>query len=150
MQPFPHYYSAASSLDAGSGPVTLTSSGLPALVTSTPPEFDGPPGLWSPETLLVAAVVDCFVLTFRGVARANGLAWTRLEVEGTGRLERPERASQFTRFDLQVRLTLPEEAADDLATRVLRRAEDTCLITQSMKASTHLHVHLSRQSTVAA
>jgi organic hydroperoxide reductase OsmC/OhrA len=121
MHPFPHHYAVAFTLEPGPEPVALTSPGLPPLVTATPPEFDGPPGSWSPETLLVAAVVDCFALTFRGIARASRLAWTRLAVECVGRLERPDRISQFTRFHLVARLTLPEEGRDDLARRVLTR-----------------------------
>jgi len=30
--------------------------------------------MWSPENLLIAAIADCFILTFRGVSRAATLA----------------------------------------------------------------------------
>jgi organic hydroperoxide reductase OsmC/OhrA len=31
-------------------------------------QLGGPGGQWSPETLLVAAAAECFILTFRAVA----------------------------------------------------------------------------------
>ena len=55
---------------APAGSVDVTSAGLPDLATAPPVEFEGPGDAWSPETLLCAALVDCFILTFRAVARA--------------------------------------------------------------------------------
>jgi organic hydroperoxide reductase OsmC/OhrA len=70
------------------GYVTLTSSSLPRIDTAPPPEFDGPEGVWSPETLLCAAIADCFILTFRGLSRAARFEWLTLECHVAGTLER--------------------------------------------------------------
>ncbi len=67
MQLYPHRYIATASGRAV-GSVTVSGSALPAIETASPPEFGGPKGVWSPEILLTAAVADCFILTFRGVA----------------------------------------------------------------------------------
>jgi organic hydroperoxide reductase OsmC/OhrA len=69
VHPYPHTYLAAAA-GRDCGPVTVTSAQLPSLDTAPPPEFDGPRGAWSPETLLCASLADCFILTFRAVARA--------------------------------------------------------------------------------
>ena len=74
MHPYPHLYTVQASANP-TGDVPVTSAGLPALATAPPAEFDGPGDRWSPETLLVAAVADCLLLSFRGVARANKFAW---------------------------------------------------------------------------
>src|SRR3954452_11959435 len=81
MQPLPHYYQVRATAEID-GPVVLDSRGLLDLTSAPPSDFDGPGDLWSPETLLVGAVCDCFVLTFRAIAKAAKLAWTRLECEG--------------------------------------------------------------------
>jgi len=65
MQPFPHRYSASATAGP-EGYVLLNADGLPPLISEPPVEFDGPGDRWSPETLVVGAVADCFVLTFRG------------------------------------------------------------------------------------
>lgn len=39
---------------------------LPPVTTSAPPEFQGEPGYWTPEHLLVAALESCLMTTFSG------------------------------------------------------------------------------------
>lgn len=145
MHPFPHRYVVSSTATPG-GNIVLTSEGIPPLTTQAPPEFDGPGGLWSPETLLVAAVTDCFLLTFRGIARASRMAWISAAVTCEGTLERPDGVTQFTRFDLRATVVLPPDTGEDQARRILTRAEQTCLITRSLNGLTHLHVVLERTS----
>lgn len=80
MKPYPHSYTVTAEGSA-LGAVSVVSTGLPAMATAPPPEFDGPGGVWSPETLLIAAIADCFILTFRGVSRAPRYEWVALEVQ---------------------------------------------------------------------
>ena len=54
MHPFPHRYTV-SVLATPAGVVTLRSRELEDIQSSAPPEFGGPEGNWSPETLFVAA-----------------------------------------------------------------------------------------------
>jgi organic hydroperoxide reductase OsmC/OhrA len=144
MHPFPHRYIVASSAGPHDG-VTLRADGLPDLPTDLPPEFGGPDGRWSPETLLVGAVVDCFLLTFRAIARASKMPWVSLDVLCAGTLDRPDRVAQFTHFDLQARIVIPVAVDADLARRLLARAEETCLITRSLQATTDLQIAIDRQ-----
>lgn len=137
MNEFPHHYSVAA-VGTADGDVALQAARLPTLHSAPPIEFEGPGDRWSPETLLVAAVADCFLLTFRAVARASTLSWTSLRCEVDGTLDRVERAMQFTRFDLRARLHLPPGVGAELAQRALQKAEQACLITNSLKAETHL------------
>ena len=64
MEPFPHRYRVKGRGQV-TGDVELSADGLTTLRSASPAEFDGPGGRWSPETLLVGAVADCFILTFR-------------------------------------------------------------------------------------
>lgn len=137
MQAFPHHYTVRAS-GRVDGDIDLTGPRLPLLRSASPAEFDGPGDRWSPETLLVGAVADCFILTFRAIARASALPWIALECEATGTLERIERATQFTQFDLRVRLTLPHEQDADRARQALGKAERNCLISSSLKGAVRL------------
>jgi organic hydroperoxide reductase OsmC/OhrA len=134
MQNFPHHYTVTAVGSHGEE-VELQSEGLPPLRTATPPEFDGPGGRWSPETLLVGAIGDCLALTFRGVARRSGLTWTSFECDVTGTLDRPDQSTRFVEFDIHARIQLPAGGNSDLARRVLEKAERTCLITNSLNGS---------------
>ena len=133
MQGYPHFYVASASA-SNEGKVTVTGEGLPELETASPPQFDGPLGVWSPETLFSAAVADCFILTFRAIARASKFDWTSLECKAEGVLERPEKTTFFTTFNVHAVLHAPEGTKVELAERLLEKAEDLCLITASLKS----------------
>lgn len=132
MQPYPHEYSVEASA-AATGPVTLSSQGLPSLETAPPREFDGPGDRWSPETLLVGAVADCFTLSFRAIAAASRLSWTALRCRVEGRLDRAEGVARFTEMTLRVRLEIPPGVEVERARRLLEKSEKACLITNSLR-----------------
>lgn len=134
MHPYPHTYIASAS-GKTVGAVGVTSPALPNLETAAPPQFDGPEGVWSPETLLCASVADCFVLTFRAIARASKFEWVQLECRVEGLLERVERVSQFTRFTTFAKLTVTEDADVARARKLLEDAEHGCLVANSLRAT---------------
>ena len=132
MHPYPHLYNAKAQ-GTVSGAVSVTSAGLPAVETAPPPEFDGPGGVWSPETLLVAAIADCFILTFRGVARAGGFQWQNLTCDVEGTLERVSGVTQFRRYVTRATLTITAGGDVDKAHELLERAEKVCLVANSLR-----------------
>jgi organic hydroperoxide reductase OsmC/OhrA len=137
MHPFPHRYSAW----AIAGPdadVVLEGDRFAPLQTNVPPEFGGAGGCWSPETLLVAAVADCFALTFRGLAAKARLPWISLACHVIGTLDRVECVTRFVQFHVHAQLQVPEGVEEDRARRLLEKAEATCLITRSLAAPTVL------------
>lgn len=131
MHPYPHLYTVAARA-APSGNVAVTAAGLPTLATAPPPEFDGPGGIWSPEALLVAAVADCFILTFRAITRASRYEWQALECSVEGVLERVDGTTRFTRFTTHAKLTVPASADAAKAGVLLEKAEHGCLISNSL------------------
>lgn len=137
MKPFPHNYTVTASADF-EGDVAIDSQKLPRLVTAPPSEYGGPGDHWSPETLLVAAVADCFVMTFRAIAAVSKLSWVSLHCEVTGALDRAEHVTQFTGFIVRTRLEVSPEANKEQALRMLTKAEQTCLVTNSLKAKCQL------------
>jgi organic hydroperoxide reductase OsmC/OhrA len=137
MQDLPHVY-AASASSTPEGEVTLASQGLAAIASAPPAEFGGPGNRWSPETLLVAAVADCFTLSFRAVATASKLAWTSLDVSATGTLDKVERATRFTKVDVRAALRVPAGVDAARAQRLLERAEQICFISNSLVCPRHL------------
>jgi organic hydroperoxide reductase OsmC/OhrA len=143
MKPYPHHYHVDASA-AAEGTVVLASGVLPALETAPPEQFDGPGDRWSPETLLVGAVADCFVLTFRAIARASGLAWTRLRASASGTLERAEDGPRFTAIELDAVLSLPAGVDEARAQRLLEKAEHGCLVSRSLALRCTLRTKIER------
>lgn len=137
MQEFPHHYSVAASA-VSEGTVAIESDRLSPLRSAPPAEFGGPGDQWSPETLLVAAVADCFVLTFRAIAGVSRFPWISLTCDVAGTVDRVDRVTQFTEFEVRARLRVPSGARKDQAVRLLTRAEETCLVTNSLKVKPRL------------
>jgi organic hydroperoxide reductase OsmC/OhrA len=133
MQGYPHHYLASAS-GGNEGSVTVSGEGLSDLETQSPPQFGGPEGVWSPETMLSAAVANCFILTFRAIARASKFEWISLECNADGVLDRPERTTFFTGFNIHAVLHVPAGAKIEMAQRLLEKAEQICLITASLKS----------------
>jgi len=132
MKAYPHVYRAGAR-GSMAGSVPVSSADLPELQTAPPPEFDGPGGVWSPETLLVASIADCFILTFRGVARAAHLEWDELDAQVEGTLERVAGVTQFTRYLTRAILTVKPNADLAKAQELLERAEKICLVANSLR-----------------
>lgn len=131
MKPYPHHYRVTAACDT-EGEVILAGDGLPPLNSAPPIEFDGPGDRWSPETLLTGAIADCFVLTFRAVARVGKLPWDSLECEVEGLLEREQGITRFTGFSVRAHLSVPFGTDTEVAQRALHKAEQSCLISNSL------------------
>jgi organic hydroperoxide reductase OsmC/OhrA len=138
MHPYPHLYNVRASARP-EGDIPVDSQGLPTLKTAPPAEFDGPGDRWSPETLLCAAVADCFLLTFRGVARAAKLEWTSLDCAVEGTLERIEGKTRFTRMAVTATLHAPAGTDQQKAVKLMERAEHVCLVSNSLLAERTIH-----------
>ena len=141
MHPFPHRYHVRVGATP-EGEIRLAGEGLPELASMPPPEFDGPGGYWSPETLLLAALADCFVLTFRAIARGSRLEWRELTAETDGLLERADGNSRFTQFHTRARLVVPPGTDVARARALMEKAEKGCLISNSLTASRHLECEI--------
>ena len=132
MQPLPHHYNVTV-IASEEASTEITSRGLNPLISAPPSEFDGPGNLWSPETLTVAAVADCLVLTFRAISSASKLRWTKLVCDGQGTVDRSDGVIRFTAIQLHARLVLPAGADEEKARRLLDKAEKACLVGNSLK-----------------
>jgi organic hydroperoxide reductase OsmC/OhrA len=141
VQELPHHYAVAASAASDSN-VQLDSPGLESLESAGPAEFGGPGDLWSPETLLVASVADCYILSFRAIARASKVEWLSLKCDVVGELDKVGRKTQFTRFTVRAKLEVPEGTREEKAQKLLELAEKSCLITNSMKAPSHLETEI--------
>jgi organic hydroperoxide reductase OsmC/OhrA len=141
MQDLPHLYTVNATGKPGTN-VRLAAAGLPDLDTAGPPEFGGPGDVWSPETMLVGAIANCFILSFRAIARTARLEWTDLECTAEGTLDKLGKFNQFTAFTVRAKLTVPPGPTVEKAQTILEKAEKYCLITNSMKAESHLETEV--------
>jgi organic hydroperoxide reductase OsmC/OhrA len=137
MKPLPHQYEVQ--LAAGpSGYAQLSTTGVPELRTAPPADYDGPGDAWSPEHLLLASVVTCFLFTLRAVARVPKLEFTDVALDAKGTVNRQDGVTRFTEIVLRPRLTVPSGTNRERAVQVLERSKTTCLVSASLSTPIRL------------
>jgi organic hydroperoxide reductase OsmC/OhrA len=121
------------------GWLAAAADGLPALDVASPPEFDGPEGVWSPEHLFVASLAACLMTTFRAIAEASGVEVLAYDDRVTGRLSlADDRLYRIERVTLRPEIVIADADQVDKARRLLDKAERACLISRSVNSQIEL------------
>lgn len=141
MQPLPHTYTVTASAQTD-GQITVTPEGQQPLASNAPVQFNGPGDAWSPEDLFVASVADCFILTFRAVAKHAGLPWSAIQCDAAGELDKVDGVMQFSKIVLTATLRVSADADATQADQLLHKAEQHCLVSNSLKCPVTLQVQV--------
>lgn len=104
----PHEYRVTAIWEGGRRGKVWSEGIVPTIEFSTPPEFKGEPGYWTPEHFLVAAVATCYVATFYALADLSKIEFLGLELVVEGRLGKPEGKLRFTEILLKPTLTIAQ------------------------------------------
>lgn len=103
---------------------------------ATPPQFPkGLAGIWSPEHLFTAAVSSCFMTTFLAIAENSKLEFTEFHCKARGTLEKVDGKFLMTEVLLIPTVTIALEKDREKAERVLRKSEEACLISNSIRST---------------
>jgi organic hydroperoxide reductase OsmC/OhrA len=111
----------------------LSAPGKPDLRVSSPPEFHGEPGCWTPEDMLVASVNACLLLTFVAYCVREDLAILCYECSAQGTLEDSGNGYQFSEIVLRPRIGVKSDEDLELANFVLDTAQTACIVSRSIK-----------------
>jgi peroxiredoxin-like protein len=101
---------------------------------SAPFEFGGEPGFWTPEHFLLSSVSSCFIATFEAIAKASEFHFLRLEVLTEGIVRKLNGRFSFATITVNPTLTIDSDEDHDHATRLLTKAETSCLVANSLSA----------------
>jgi peroxiredoxin-like protein len=142
MEELPHTYRIT--LQGGAiGSAEVAAPGLPLLSLAPPATFGGPGDKWSPEELLLSAVASCFLFTLRAVTTASRVAFTSVECEANGILDRIEGGLAFRDILLKARINAPADTNRDRLERLVKKAEQNCLITRSLKTQIRIEAEIA-------
>ena len=130
-QSFPHRYRAALNWEGGSR-AALSSEARPVLVGGPPPEFDGEPGWWSPEHLLLSAANLCLMTTYMALSRKISLDVISYRSEAEGVLDKTKEGLGFTRIVLRLEIRVPPERVEE-ARKLVETAKKYCIVSNSLK-----------------
>jgi organic hydroperoxide reductase OsmC/OhrA len=125
IAPFPHRYTVH--LEDG----LLVAPPRAPIALGPPPQFGGTDRVWSPEELLVGAVLECLWTTFEAYARHDKLSIASWWGTGLAVLDKSASVPVFTSITLSV--TLVVAAADEeRARRLLGTAEKRCIVSNAL------------------
>ncbi|MEX1664779.1 OsmC family protein [Zhongshania arctica] len=141
MDSLPHHYSVIVNAEPENS-LKTSAAHLPTIEVAPPRQFDGPGDKWSPEELLLAAAANCFVLSFRTVASIAKLEWQTIQCTTEGVLDKVERTMQFTEIVTRVVLTVEHEDSRSKAEKLLEKAEQICIVSNSLTATKHLEIEI--------
>jgi len=118
----------------------LHGEGKPSLPVTSPPEFKGQGGIWTPEDLFVAAVEVCLMLTFIGIAEKAALRVASYESDAEGSLawDAEQSSYRFVSVTVRPRVVVYDETSMTKARDVLDRAHRTCLVANSLRCEVRL------------
>ncbi|REG79481.1 OsmC family protein [Algoriphagus antarcticus] len=110
---------------------------------ATPPEFPkGIEGVWSPEHLFVAAISGCLMTTFLAIAENSTLDFTSFSCKTKGKMEMVEGKLMMSEILLKPTVVIHNEMYRDKAIRILKKAEDACLISNSVKSKITMEINI--------
>lgn len=121
------------SLDWVGGRAGIAASpGKASFRVSSPPEFKGEEGVWTPEDLFVAAADICMMTTFLAFAGRAKLPVARYASEAVGTLEFTGGAYRVTRITLRPTIVVEDEAALSRVESTLAEAHRACIVSNSI------------------
>jgi peroxiredoxin-like protein len=116
----------------------LTSGEKPVLIVSSPPEFKGEAGIWTPEEMFVAAVDACTMTTFMAFAQRLQLPISSYASRAEGVLEFVDGEYRFTKIVVRPHILVSSADIVKQVQKTLEDAHKSCLITHSIKAEVRL------------
>ncbi|TMI66001.1 MAG: OsmC family peroxiredoxin [Bacteroidetes bacterium] len=129
-----------------SGVVSLN-SGKKSFRVSTPPEFGGPEGDWSPEHLFLSSIISCFMSTYLVFVNKLKIENTGFECTATGQVEIIDGKYKFTFIHIYPKAFVANEPDIEKARIAMEKSKKYCLISNSINAEIVLHpeVVISKQ-----
>jgi organic hydroperoxide reductase OsmC/OhrA len=110
----------------------LDSDGKPSIRFSSPPEFKGEAGLWTPEDLFVSTIDACTMTTFVAFAERERIPIVSYHSAAEGLLEFVDGKYRITRVVVRPRVVVALTDAIDPARNLFKKTHEHCIVTNSI------------------
>ena len=116
----------------------LSSDVKPVLEVSSPPEFKGIAGQWTPEDMFVASAEVCTMSTFLSFGGRKNIPLVSYKSSAEGVLEFVNGKYRFTKIRITPEITVGKEWTKEQVEEVVRDAHDNCLIANSITTTVEI------------
>jgi len=113
---------------------TLHNSQKFPIEVSTPPEFKGPEGYWSPEELFLCSINSCIMTTFIYFAEKSSLVFLSYGSEIEGEVSFEEGKLMFSSITVRPIIKIKSESDKEKAKQLIEKSEKYCLISSSVRS----------------
>ena len=140
-QPFPHRYETALTWKGGDRG-EIAAGPRPVIAGGPPPEFAGTdPALWSPEHLILAALSQCFLLTWLALNKRSAIELKSWASTSESVLDKTATGVAFTSFKLKVRVEVPAARLEETR-KLLETTKKYCIVANSLKTPVELEAEV--------
>ncbi len=113
---------------------SLQSDGKPEMTVSSPPEFKGIAGIWTPEDLFVAALEICEMTTCLSFGGRKDIPLRSYKSSAEGVLENVDGKYRFTKITVTPVIVVGNSWTKEQVEEIVKTAHDNCLIGNSTTA----------------
>ena len=113
---------------------TLHSTGKPNMMVACPPEFGGHPDIWTPEDLFVGSIEVCIMTTFLYFIKHKKINLLSYKSQTEGIVSMVDNRFQFSAIHIHLKITVSTNEDKDVIQEILKKVENHCLISQSIKS----------------
>lgn len=107
--------------------------------TAIPPEFGGLGGGFSPEDYFALALLNCYLATFKVLAKNSNVQYRSITTEGKLIVDRNDEGFPVMKeFFLKAEITGAEQA--DKTKRIAEKTSQSCLIHRSVKTKINYEI----------
>jgi organic hydroperoxide reductase OsmC/OhrA len=115
--------------------IKASAADKPDLEISSPPEFKGDQGIWTPEDLFVSALNICIMETFLAFAEKKGLGLAAYESSADALLDYKDGKYRFTEVTVRPQVALKLQDDVEPARQIMASAHANCFISNSITSS---------------
>ena len=115
--------------------IKASAAGKPDLEISSPPEFKGDQGIWTPEDLFVSALNICIMETFLAFAERKGLRLAAYDSTVDALLDYQDGKYRFTEITVHPQVALKSPDDVERARQIMKSAHDNCFVSNSITSS---------------
>ena len=111
----------------------ISATGKPVVPASSDPAFNGDPGRYNPEDLLVASLSGCHMLWYLHLCAVNKVVVLEYEDNAAGTIEETaDGGGHFVEVTLRPAITLTAQSNPDTARRLHHDAHEKCFVANSV------------------
>lgn len=110
---------------------------------SIPTEMDGPGVGTNPDEMLLGAATTCYIITLAAMLERSHIEKVSLVVDSSAVVDVTNGIFTYKKIIHRPTLVLVNENDSKMATRLLIKAEETCMISKALKGNVEIELELT-------